>query len=137
MSMRPPLPGDLDDTVARALQEDVGTGDLTARLVPDQNAAAVVRCREKAVLCGTAWFARTFEHIDANVQCQWLSGDGEELDPGQEVCRLRGAATALLGGERTALNFLQLLSGTATLTREYVKAVAGTGTAILDTGRKA
>lgn len=133
MSTPPSPPGDLEESVARALDEDLGPGDISACLVPSQRAEAVVYCREEAVLCGSAWFAQVFRQLDAETSCQWLVNDGEALRPDQEVCRLQGTASALLSGERTALNFLQLLSGTATLTRRYAQAVAGSGAVILDT----
>ena len=133
MSAPPTLPGDLPETVARALAEDLGTGDLSACLVPTRQAEAIVVCREEAVLCGSAWFEQVFRQLAPDATCQWTASDGTVLHQGQQVCRLKGPATVLLSGERTALNFLQLLSGTATLTRRYVQAVAGTGVIILDT----
>lgn len=133
MSTPPPPPSDLKETVARALDEDLGSGDLSTRLVPSRRAEAVVYCREEAVLCGSPWFMQVFRQLDAETSCQWLVNDGEALRPEQEICRLDGDATVLLSGERTALNFLQLLSGTATLTRRYVQAVTGSSAMILDT----
>lgn len=122
------------DQVARALQEDVGAGDLTAALVPpDALAAASVISREAAVICGRAWFDETFRQLDERVEVEWLVDDGAAVTPDQTLCRLRGAASSLLTGERTALNFLQTLSGTATVTRRYVEALAGTRTVLLDT----
>jgi nicotinate-nucleotide pyrophosphorylase (carboxylating) len=128
-------PTDLQDTVARALAEDVGDGDRTAALIPaTAQAHAQVVCRESAVLCGTPWFSAVFDQLDDNnVRLNWQAADGDSLRPDQVVCRLSGPARTLLTGERTALNFLQLLSGTATLARHYADAVAGTETAVLDT----
>jgi nicotinate-nucleotide pyrophosphorylase (carboxylating) len=120
--------------VAAALHEDVGSGDVTARLVPAAQAArGTVVTREEAVLCGRAWAVETFRQLDPAIQLKWHADDGEPLRPGQIVFEMQGAARALLTGERTALNFLQLLSATATETRRYVDAVAGTGCTILDT----
>lgn len=121
-------------TVATALQEDVGTGDLTAQLIPaDRVARATVITREDAVLCGTAWFDEVFRQVDARARVTWSAHDGERIHADQQLCTLDGPARALLTGERTALNFLQALSATATLTRRYVDAVAGTKCRILDT----
>lgn len=125
---------DITEIVRRALAEDVGTGDLTAALLPARNRAeAQVITREDAVLCGTAWFDETFRQLDRDFRIDWRVRDGESAPSGQILCTVRGPVRALLTGERTALNFLQLLSGTATVTRRYVEAVAGTGAVILDT----
>lgn len=128
------LPADIASTVRRALNEDLGTGDLTARLLPEDAAgAAEVVCRENAILCGAPWFDEVFRQLDERVSIDWRRGDGEAIEPGQTVCTLSGPVRALLSGERSALNFLQLLSGTATVTREYVSLVAHTKTRLLDT----
>lgn len=119
--------------VANALAEDVGTGDLTASLVPDQPGSAHVISREPAVLCGVQWFNACFQALDANIQITWLLADGAELTAGQRLCDIYGMSRAILSAERPALNFLQTLSATATSTRAYVNAVAGTGAIILDT----
>ena len=127
------LPTDIDDEVRRALAEDVGSGDLTAALVPDESAHAELVTREDAVLCGTTWFDAVFRQLDARVVIDWLVQDGAHVRAGAVLCRLRGPARAILTGERTALNFLQTLSGTATRTARYVDAVRGTRARILDT----
>lgn len=120
--------------VARALEEDLGSGDLTAGLIdPAATASARVICRQQAVLAGRAWFEESFLQLDAAIDIQWELEDGGRLEPGMTLCRLRGRAASLLSGERTALNFLQTLSGVATATAAYVAAVAGTGARILDT----
>jgi len=120
--------------VSRALQEDIGSGDCTAALIPaDTLLDTRVLSRETAVLSGGPWFEETFRQLDPAVRVAWLIRDGEAIDESGEVCRLRGPARAVLSGERTALNFLQTLSGTATRARRYVDAVAGTGAVILDT----
>ena len=128
------LPADLSSTVRRALSEDIGKGDLTAELIPQTNmASASVISREDAVLCGSAWFEEVFRQLDERVQVEWLAADGDAISPEQVLCQLQGPARAILSGERTALNFLQLLSGTATLTREYVQHMGETNTQLLDT----
>jgi len=120
--------------VSRALREDIGSGDVTANLIPArQDAHARVLCRERAVLCGTAWFEQTFRQLDAAIAVRWHALEGARVAADTVLCELAGAARALLTGERTALNFLQLLSATATVTHDYVEAVAGTGCRILDT----
>ena len=125
---------DPNPSVALALAEDVGSGDLTAALIPEQaQAEATVISRENAVLCGTAWFDAVFRQLDPGVTVAWQAADGERVAPDQLLCTLRGPARVLLTGERTALNFLQLLSSTATLARRYADCVAGTGATILDT----
>ena len=130
----PELPGDLGKQVEAALAEDIGAGDVTAALVPAaQRVRGRVITREAAVLCGVAWVDETFRRLDAAVQLTWHAADGESLGAGDVIFEIAGAARAVLSGERTALNFLQLLSGTATTTRAYVEAVAGTGCRILDT----
>jgi nicotinate-nucleotide pyrophosphorylase (carboxylating) len=127
-------PEQIATQVAAALHEDVGSGDVTARLVPAaQSARGTVVTREETVLCGRAWAVETFRQLDAAIQLKWHADDGECLRAGQVVFEMDGAARSLLTGERTALNFLQLLSATATETRRYVDAVAGTGCTILDT----
>jgi len=120
--------------VARALAEDVGSGDLTASLVPQEGPVeARVISRQDAVLCGRDWFDEVFQQVDPQVDVSWAVQESAALHDGTEVCRIRGAARSLLTAERTALNFLQTLSGTATRAAAYVHAVAGTGVRILDT----
>jgi len=129
-----PLPSDLQATVAQALAEDVGAGDLTAALIPSEaRAEATVISREPAVLCGTAWFDEVFRQLEPRIHTHWQAGDGDRVARDQLLCTLQGLARALLTGERTALNLLQALSGTATLARRYADAVAGARTAVLDT----
>ena len=129
-----PPPGVVRADVLRALEEDVGSGDCTAHLVPrEQQLHTQVICRETAVLAGSAWFDEAFRQLDKGVAVDWRAADGDRIEPEQVVCEVRGAARSVLTGERTALNFLQALSGTATATRRYVDAVAGTGVTVLDT----
>ena len=128
------VPEDLSRTVARALEEDVGTGDLTAALVPaDRDARATVITREPAVVCGRPWFDEVFRQIDPRVDIEWQADEGDFVDAGALLCRIAGSARALLTGERAALNFLQTLSGTATTVRRWVEVVAGTRCRVLDT----
>jgi nicotinate-nucleotide pyrophosphorylase (carboxylating) len=130
----PALPSDLPEQVSRALREDIGPGDLTASLIdPGRVARAHILCREAATLCGCAWFEETFRQLDERVRVHWHAGECTPVAANTILCELDGPARALLTGERTALNFLQLLSGTATATRAYVEAVAGTRCQILDT----
>ncbi|MHB8730055.1 MAG: carboxylating nicotinate-nucleotide diphosphorylase [Sulfuricaulis sp.] len=130
----PKLPADVAEDVRRALAEDVGPGDLTAGLIPTATQAeARVITRENAVLCGTAWFDEVFRQLDGRVRVDWQAQDGDPLRAGQTLCDLRGPARALLTGERSALNFLQLLCGTATRARQYAETVRGTRAVILDT----
>ena len=120
--------------MSRAIAEDLGDGDLTAGLIAAQtNAVARVIAREPATLCGRAWFDETFRQLDHRVAVTWHAADGDEVAADSIVCELRGPARSMLTGERTALNLLQTLSGTATATRALVRLVAGTRTRILDT----
>ncbi len=121
-------------TVRSALAEDVGSGDITAHLIPENHSAhASVICREPAVLCGMAWFNAVFAELDTRVQVDWHVHDGAQAVAGQHLCSLQGPARAMLTGERTGLNFLQTLSGTATLARRYADVVADLPVRILDT----
>ncbi|MDX5363358.1 MAG: carboxylating nicotinate-nucleotide diphosphorylase [Pseudazoarcus pumilus] len=125
---------EIQRSVAAALAEDVGTGDLTAKLIPlDTDARGRVITREAAVMCGSAWFDATFAALDPTATVLWDVRDGEVLEPGQPLCDIVANARVLLTAERTALNFVQLLSGTATATARYVEAVAGTRAKIVDT----
>jgi nicotinate-nucleotide pyrophosphorylase (carboxylating) len=135
MDKTPALPSRalIEADVQRALAEDIGTGDLTAQLVPDVGAHAELFTREDAVLCGTAWVDELFHQLDTRVNVTWLKRDGERIAAGDVIARLDGPARTLLTGERAALNFLQTLSGTATLTARYVEALRGTRSKVLDT----
>ncbi|MCK5640624.1 MAG: carboxylating nicotinate-nucleotide diphosphorylase [Gammaproteobacteria bacterium] len=125
---------EIQQDVRRALEEDIGSGDLTANLIPEnsQGEASVIS-REDAVICGLAWFEQSFQLLDSEVNIQWQVVDGEQVKANQILCTLHGPSRALLSGERTALNFLQTLSATASLTRRYVDAVAASKVQILDT----
>lgn len=129
-----PEPRLVEDMVRRALVEDVGAGDLTAALIgPDRLCHAHVICRQDAVLCGSVWFDETFAQLNPEVRIEWRVRDGERLRENDILCDLHGPARAVLTGERTALNFVQTLSGTATLTRRYVEELRGTRARLLDT----
>ena len=120
--------------IERALTEDLGQGDATAELLPvDAHAQAELTCRDAAVIAGTAWFDGCFRRLDPSVRIDWRVQDGQRVSPGTVICRLSGNARSLVSAERSALNFLQLLSATATVTADYVAAVAGTSVRILDT----
>jgi nicotinate-nucleotide pyrophosphorylase (carboxylating) len=145
--LSPQAPGNPDESDARftlvshiqanvhaALDEDIGSGDLTAQLVPpQQDGCAEVITRQDAVLCGTQWFDGCFKTLDPDCAIHWFARDGAAVKAGQPLCEIRGNARAMLAAERAALNFLQLLSATATITRRYVGAVAGTRAIIMDT----
>ena len=125
---------DIPACVARALREDIGEGDITAMLIPEQQQAkGEVLCREHAVICGTAWVDEVFRQLDPKTTINWLVQDGDQVVPDQVLFTLSGNARTLLTGERSALNFLQLLSGTATLARQYAELTAGSEVKILDT----
>lgn len=127
-------PEDIESAVRRALAEDVGSGDLTANLInPDLQAAAVLITREDAVICGQAWFDEVFRQLDTRIGVAWQLRDGDAVNAGQMVCQVYGPARGILTGERTAMNFLQFLSGIATRARRYAYAVRETGAVILDT----
>jgi len=120
--------------VRLALEEDIGNGDVTAALLdPGRVADATVTCREAGVLCGKAWFDEVFRQLDPAIRIEWLAHDGQLVSANQQLCRLHGPGHALLTGERTALNFLQTLSGTASLTRRFVDAMGDSTTRLLDT----
>lgn len=128
--METPDPAEID----RFLAEDIGSGDLTAAILPETAcASANVMTRESMVVCGQAWFKAVFGRLDPSVQIVWECEEGAEVQASGLLCRLEGSARSLMTGERTALNLLQTLSATATLARKYAKAVEGTGVKVLDT----
>ena len=126
-------PNQVADDVGRALAEDIGPGDATAALLPDVAASATIRCREAAVIAGRPWFDACFRSLDAGARIEWSIDEGARTTPDSIICEVHGRARALVSAERSALNFLQLLSATATTTAAFVDAVRGTGTRILDT----
>lgn len=124
----------LEFTVRNAIEEDVGDGDVTASLIPkDKQAVATVVCREAAIICGRPWFDEVFRQLDPDIKIDWQIEESSEQGADTLLCTLTGNARHILTGERTALNFLQTLSGTATTTQRYAKALQGSGTRILDT----
>jgi nicotinate-nucleotide pyrophosphorylase (carboxylating) len=124
----------IDRDVTAALAEDVGSGDLTAPLIPrGKRVGAAVLCRQSAVLCGQRWFDACLRKLDPAAEIHWAASEGANVPAGARVCSIRGEARALLAGERVALNFLQTLSAVATSTRRYVDAIAGTRARIVDT----
>lgn len=124
----------IEADILRALEEDVGAGDITAQLVPaGQLATATILSREDAVVCGIPWASAAFRHVSREIAIEWLVQEGDLVKAGSTICTLSGPARALLTAERCALNFLQTLSATATATRQYVDAIAGTSAHILDT----
>lgn len=128
------LTAEIERNVATTLTEDIGQGDLTAQLIPASHIAqAQVIARERAVLCGAAWFERCFKQLDPQAEIIWQAKDGDDIAADQLLCTITGKARALLSAERSALNFLQLLSGVASKTRQYVNAIAGTPAHIVDT----
>lgn len=128
------LKADIERLVRTALAEDIGTGDITAALVPDGTLSrARVISRENAILCGSAWFTEVFHQLNADISVEWQAQDGNAIEANQTLCTLHGDSRSLLSGERTALNILQTLSGTATRAHDYVKAIEGTGAKMLDT----
>lgn len=133
---RPRLPdqGLIEQQVRIALEEDVGSGDLTAALLPrGRQATAELITREPAVLCGLAWAEAVFRQVDPAIVVHWDAADGERLSPGQRIARIAGAAAPILTAERTAMNYLQMLSGTATRAAAFAAEVAGLPVAVLDT----
>ncbi len=128
------LSAEIDATVRRALAEDIGSGDITAQLIPAERLAhASVITREAAVISGVAWVDAVFRQLDPRVAVHWQVADGDRVEADQVLFHLEGPARALLTGERTALNFLQTLSGVATSCRHYADLVEGTGVKLLDT----
>jgi nicotinate-nucleotide pyrophosphorylase (carboxylating) len=129
-----PSPDQILDNVRAALAEDIGSGDITAALIPEDNRAqARVITREDGILCGAAWVDAVFEQLDSSIRVQWQKRDGDPISAGDTLFTVSGNARGLLSGERAALNFLQLLSGTASRCRHYADKVADTGVRLLDT----
>ncbi len=123
----------IDADVAAALAEDLGTGDVTAALLPDGPDIAYLLCKEDAVVCGRPWFDACHRALDPDVRIDWRVAEGDRVAKGTVLATLSGRSRALVSAERASLNFLQTLSGTATLTAQYVETVRGTGATILDT----
>ena len=128
-----PNPGIVRKDAARALREDEAANDLTAALVSGQPARAMILCRQQAVLCGIPWVAEVFHQLEPSITLKWQVDDGDLVEAGAQVCVLQGPAQPLLQGERTALNFLQFLSATASRTRQFAQALAASPCMLLDT----
>ncbi len=129
-----PLPDGVSRAVRVALEEDVGSGDVTATLMAsDTTITASVVCRESALLCGVAWFDEVFRQLHPAIMIRWRAGDGDAVEANDVVCTVTGPAAPNHTGERTALNFLQLLYGTATTASSYARALEGSSTRVLDT----
>lgn len=129
----PPPAESIARDVTLALAEDLGAGDVTAALLPDDTDCAYLLCKENAVVCGRPWFDACHRALDPDVRIDWRVAEGDRVDKGTVLATLQGRTRALVSAERASLNFLQTLSGTATTTAEYVAAVSGTNTRILDT----
>lgn len=128
------LNSEIIGNVTKSLAEDIGAYDLTALLIKSEaSAAANVICREKAILCGTQWFETCFQQLSPQTEIRWFAEEGDVISAGQKLCKIKGNARSLLTAERSALNFLQILSAIATQTRSYVNEVLGTGALIVDT----
>jgi len=124
----------IEENVFNALKEDIGEGDITAELIPHENMSlATVISREGCIFCGLDWFEETFRQIDTEILIDWCVDDGDEIKADQIICTISGSSQNIVSGERTALNFIQTLSATATLSHRYAKAVADTDTKVLDT----
>ncbi len=122
------------ENVFYALKEDIGDGDITAELIPQDNISlATVISRENCVFCGLDWFEETYRQIDEEILIDWFVNDGDSIEADQVICTISGSSRHILSGERTALNFVQMLSGTATLSKKYAKKLKGTNTKVLDT----
>lgn len=130
----PQIPSDITDIVRLALMEDIGDGDITATLIPAaEQATAKILCKESAVMCGLPWVTATFKMVDPELRLQWHQAEGDDIQAGDLIVTLSGTARSILTGERTALNFLQTLSGTATTSRQFANLVAHTKVKLLDT----
>ena len=124
----------IENSIKLALEEDIGSDDVTCDLInKTATSSATVIAREPAIICGIAWFNEVFKQLDNNIQINWHVKDGEHINSNQLICELNGSTRSLLSGERTALNFLQTLSGTASLAKQYAEAIESTPTKVLDT----
>ncbi|MCK4709211.1 MAG: nicotinate-nucleotide diphosphorylase, partial [Gammaproteobacteria bacterium] len=124
----------IEDTVSNALLEDIGSGDVTGLLIAeDEVSMATIITRDTATICGIDWVEEVFAQLDSDIHIEWEVDDGDIVEAGQTLCSISGNSRALLTGERSALNFLQTLSATATTARSYADAIKGTGCKVLDT----
>ncbi len=133
MNFDPPDQSVIDDNIRAAIAEDIGSGDVTAALLPDYSSEGYVLCKEKCVVAGRPWFDASLRALDPNVKIQWHVNEGDTVEPIKVICTFEGSSRAMVSAERTALNFLQTLSGVATVTVSYARALKGTKTRVLDT----
>ena len=133
MNFDPPDQSVIDDNIRAAIAEDIGSGDVTAALLPDYSSEGYVLCKEKCVFAGRPWFDASLRALDPNVKIQWHVNEGDTVEPIKVICTFEGSSRAMVSAERIALNFLQTLSGVATVTANYANALKGTNTRVLDT----
>lgn len=133
MNFDPPSPSVIEENIRAAIAEDIGTGDVTAALLPDYLSEGYVLCKEKCVVAGRPWFDASLKALDPNVKIHWHVNEGDMVEPIKVICTFEGSSRAMVSAERTALNFLQTLSGVATVTAQYATALVGTRTRVLDT----
>jgi len=133
MNFTPPDQSVIDENIRAAIAEDVSTGDVTAALLPDYLSEGYVLCKEKCIVAGRPWFDACLRALDPNVKIHWHVNEGDSVDPVKVICTFEGSSRAMVSAERSALNFLQTLSGVATVTASYANALHGTRTRVLDT----
>ena len=133
MNFAPPKQSVIDENIRAAIAEDIGGGDVTAALLPDYLSEGYVLCKEKCVLAGRPWFDASLKALDPNVKIHWHVNEGDSVEPIKVICTFEGSSRAMVSAERIALNFLQTLSGVATVTANYANALKGTNTRVLDT----
>lgn len=133
MNFDPPNQSVIDENIRAAISEDIGSGDVTAALLPDYPSEGYVLCKEKCIVAGRPWFDASLKALDPNVKIHWHVNEGDTVEPVKVICTFEGSSRAMVSAERTALNFLQTLSGTATVTASYAQALRGTNTRVLDT----
>ncbi len=133
MNFAPPDQAHIDENIRAAMLEDIGTGDVTAALLPDRLSEGYVLCKEKCVVAGRPWFDACLKALDPNVKIHWHVNEGDMVEPVKVICTFEGSSRAMVSAERAALNFLQTLSGVATVTASYADALQGTRTRVLDT----
>ena len=133
MDFVPPDQHVIDENIRAAIAEDIASGDVTATLLPDYLSEGYVLCKEKCVVAGRPWFDACLKALDPKVKIQWHVNEGDTVEPIKVICTFEGSSRAMVSAERSALNFLQTLSGVATVTASYAQALQGTGTRVLDT----
>ena len=133
MDFVPPDQHVIDENIRAAIAEDIASGDVTAALLPDYLSEGYVLCKEKCVLAGRPWFDACLKALDPKVKIHWHVNEGDTVEPVKVICTFEGSSRAMVSAERSALNFLQTLSGVATVTASYAQALQGTGTRVLDT----